>query len=267
MVFTHTAKKSLGQNFLTSTHLLKEIVTIGKVSPDESVLEIGPGKGALTKELLAAGALVTAVEKDDNLFTFLKEEYAHEISLGRLTLIHGDILELLEELTTGDKNYKLIANIPYNITGKIISGFLSAKNKPTLMLVMIQKEVAERIARNEKKESILSLSVKVYGTPRFAKKISRGMFSPPPNVDSALMLIENISRAFFEKHSIEEENFFLVVKAAFAHKRKKLISNIKESFPKTKWENVFENLALSENVRSEDLTADDFGRLTKNLIQ
>jgi 16S rRNA (adenine1518-N6/adenine1519-N6)-dimethyltransferase len=266
MVFKHTAKKSLGQNFLTSTHLLKEIVTIGKVAPNESVLEIGPGKGALTKELLLAGARVTAIEKDDNLFSFLSTEYQKEITEGALTLIHGDILNLLPQLTAGHESYKLIANIPYNITGKIISGFLSAKNKPTLMLLMVQKEVAQRIARNEKKESILSLSVKVYGTPRFAKKISRGMFNPPPNVDSALLLIEGISSVFFEKYKIQEADFFSLIKAAFAHKRKKLISNIHEAFPQTDWVRVFENLRLSENTRSEDLTADDFGKLTKHLI-
>ena len=137
------AKKSLGQHFLKSERAISKIVEAGDLVPDDAVLEIGPGEGVLTEKLLAVGCKVIAVEKDDALFEFLKEKFYKEIKAGKLELVHDDILNFKLKI----EHYKLIANIPYNITGAILKKFLGAKNQPKTMALLVQKEVAKRIIR------------------------------------------------------------------------------------------------------------------------
>ncbi len=185
------AKKSLGQNFLSSKKIVERIVMEAKVSKEDCVLEIGPGKGILTEALLEKVKKVIAVEKDDFLFEFLKEKFAKEIKVKKLEIIHEDIVDFDQEKIK--KPYKLVANIPYNITGEILRKFLSGKNKPESMTVLVQKEVAERIFARDGKESLLSISVKIFGTPRLGFVISRGQFNPVPNVDSRVLSIDNIN--------------------------------------------------------------------------
>src|SRR3989344_8413327 len=137
-------KKSLGQHFLKSERALSLIVQTGDVSKKDTILEIGPGRGALTKKLLATGCKLLAIEKDDSLYELLKDNFEKEISAGQLTLIHGDILEFdLSKLTT--KTYKLAANIPYNITGAILKKFMETNYQPEKIVRLVQKEGAERI--------------------------------------------------------------------------------------------------------------------------
>lgn len=226
------AKKSLGQNFLKSNLALKKIVEAGEIKKDDAILEIGPGKGALTEQLLASGAKVIAIEKDNELFEFLKTKFAGEITLDSLVLVHGDILEF-EILRFISGSYKIIANIPYNITGAILKKFLTAEYQPTSMVLMVQHEVAKRIiARDPRrggasnKESILSISVKAYGEPKMVMKVPARYFSPAPKVDSAVIAIKNISRKNF-KNKESEEKFWEIVKKGFAHKRKKLSGNLR----------------------------------------
>lgn len=204
------AKKSLGQNFLKSEIALKKIVEAGEIKSDlpaqagDVILEIGPGKGALTKKLLEKAGLVIAVEKDYELFGFLKMKFEKEIADKKLILINEDILEfdcVRQDLT----QYKIIANIPYNITGAILKKFLTEKNQPTLMVLMVQHEVAKRIMASDKKESLLSISVKAYGEPKMIMKVPARYFSPAPKVDSAIILIKNISRKNFVFDSPLEE--------------------------------------------------------------
>lgn len=221
------AKKSLGQNFLNSKAVARDIVRAGELSPADTVLEIGPGKGFLTAELLASGAQVIAIEKDDALVPLLKEKFAREIQGGQFTLTHGDVLDPHYQLQT--KNYKLIANIPYYITGLILRMFLEEEQKPERMILMVQKEVADRIVARDKKESILSISVKAYGTPKLIKKVPARYFTPAPKVDSAILSITNISKNNFSNPE-DEQRFFNIVKTGFAHKRKKLAGNLKELF-------------------------------------
>lgn len=225
------AKKSLGQNFLTSQSAVQAIVCAGEVKKGDTVLEIGPGKGVLTKELLKTGAIVVAVEKDDRLIIPLHEEFKKEIQAGKLILIHGDVLDLvsLEEMSPNlqkllGKKYKLVANIPYYITGEIIKRFHTVSNCPALMVLLVQKEVAERIIAKDGKESILSVAVKMYGQPKLVRVVGRGAFSPSPNVDSAVIAIEDIGHFGTPE---EEKEFFGIVHAAFGHKRKVLGGNIK----------------------------------------
>lgn len=257
----HKAKKSLGQNFLKSAQAIRDIVKAGDVGPQDTVLEIGPGKGALTEALLGAGATVIAIEKDRDLFTHLTEKFQTEINSKKLILTEGDALEFdlpnSKLLTSG---YKLIANIPYNITGLIFRKFLESNNQPERMVLLVQKEVAQRIS-DKIKESILSLSVKAYGTPKIISKVPARYFSPAPKVDSAIIAITNISRSNFT--NLTEKRFFDVIHAGFAHKRKVLIKNLEEGLglQKETLQKMWESLELSHNVRAEELKVEDWLKL------
>ncbi|MBP6883806.1 MAG: ribosomal RNA small subunit methyltransferase A [Candidatus Pacebacteria bacterium] len=220
----HKAKKSLGQNFLKSIPALNKIVEAGEVTLEDVVLEIGPGKGALTEKLLEKAGKVIAIEKDYELCHLLEEKFRKEIQDQKLILLREDILEFQVEK---NKPYKIIANIPYNITGAILKKFLTEKNQPKLMVLMIQHEVAKRIVATDGKESILSISVKAYGEPKMILKVPARYFSPAPKVDSAVIAIKNISRQKFEENKVNEEKFWEIVKKGFAHKRKKLSGNLK----------------------------------------
>lgn len=254
------AKKSLGQNFLKSEPALRKIVESGEVVSSDIVLEIGPGKGALTERLLEKSGCVVAIEKDRDLIEFLKEKFEEEIKNKKLILIEGDILEFDIEKVLQKKNknaqqnfnYKIIANIPYNITGAILKKFLTEKKQPTLMVLMVQHEVAKRIVARDGKESILSVSVKAYGIPKIEMKVPARYFSPAPKVDSAIISIKNISRNFFTTNTIQESNFWEIIHAGFAHKRKKLSNNLKGIV-----NNVY------GNRRAEELSLEDWINITK----
>lgn len=264
----HRAKKSLGQNFLNSDAILEKIVVASELLPSDTVLEIGPGKGALTSKLLAVAGTVIAIEKDDQLFAYLSDQYSNSITEGKLVLIHGDILEFDPESLRKYGNYKLIANIPYNITGAIIEKFLDCIFQPEMMVLMVQKEVAERIiAKNKKtggqgKESILSIAIKIYGTPTYICTVKAGNFTPAPSVDSAVIKINSISRAhFINKH--HEEVFFQIMKAGFAHKRKTLAGNLKNILEPELVDEVFSAAGLRPAARAEDIPTSDWLSLSK----
>ncbi len=253
------AKKSLGQNFLHAPNVIAAMVHAGGVTADSTVLEVGPGKGALTSKLLETGAKVIAVEKDDRAIPFLQEKFSSEIRSNQLEIIHGDVLEFNEnnfDVLRGKngEGYVLIANIPYYITGEFMRKFLESNNPPKKMVVMVQKEVAKRIV--DEKESILSISVKVYGTAKYVTTVSRKLFRPIPNVDSAVILIENISKKFFIDSKIDEKVFFDVLKAGFAHKRKVVIRNLEDKIPKNTLENTWEKNNLPKDIRAENLNVE-----------
>lgn len=261
------AKKSLGQNFLNSERVIERIADAGEIVSGETVLEIGPGKGALTSALLARGAKVIAVEKDNRLIPVLHTRFDKEIKSRQLNLIHGDVTENFEmtlgHSPTGEANesYKLIANIPYYITGEIIRKFLSEKIHPKMIVLMVQKEVATRIIARDGKESLLSLSVKIYGVPSLVMSVSRGNFFPIPNVDSAVIKIDNITNPFGD--GVEEKRFFDILHAGFAHKRKKLIKNLELIVELNTLKNKFAELSLDENSRAEDLGLQNWLLLAK----
>ena len=288
------AKKSLGQNFLKSSEILDKIIETANLKKEDVVLEVGPGKGALTEKLLEKSNRVIAVEKDDRLIEFLKEKFKKEIEKERLTLFHKDILEIpaldLKNKLHGSPTptdfggYKVVANIPYYITGKLIRKFLSSDFQPSRMVLMVQKEVAQRITsphlgvgppNGEKrvKESILSLSIKVYGTPKYVKTVSAKHFSPQPKVDSAILSIKNISKDFFK--DIDEEKFFDLIHQAFSSKRKILVNNLTQTnsvgivspqSSKEKVVGILEKLNISPKIRAEDLTLKNWQDLYKKLF-
>ena len=257
------AKKSLGQHFLKSERALSTIIESGEIIPEETVLEIGPGTGTLTERILSAGAKVIAVEKDDRLFMSLKQKFEKEILSGHLNLVHDDILEFdIEKLKV--EKWKLIANIPYNITGAILEKFLSADTQPSHVVLLVQKEVAKRIIGEDNKESILSISVKAYGTPKYVETVKAGSFVPAPKVDSAIISIGNISKSFFS--GFGEKDFFRLLQAGFQSKRKKLSSNLSVIFDKNAVLEAFHRLNLDENTRAEDVGIEIWQKLAENLL-
>ncbi len=264
------AKKSLGQHFLNSKHVLEQIITAGNIKNGETILEIGPGTGILTEALLKTGSKVIAVEKDSRAHDVLKEKFAPEITAGQLVLIIGDILDE-SHLASSFKlpmSYALIANIPYYITGAILEKFLEHAPRPNRMVLLVQKEVADRIvarplqSTGKSKESILSISVKVFGTPHFIAKVPRGAFTPPPTIDSAILSIENVSDDAFK--SILTKNpdgisyFFIIVRVGFAHKRKLLKRNLEDVVKRSILDIVWEKLHLFEKIRAEDMSPADW---------
>jgi len=262
------AKKSLGQNFLKSKEAVREIVSAADIQPSDTILEIGPGKGVLTEALLAKlsdGGRLIAIEKDDRMIPLLRETFAGSLAAGTLILIHGDILEMTAEKLTEcglhEGHYKIIANIPYYITGQLLRMFLESSFQPSKMVLMLQKEVAQRIVARDGKESILSISVKAYGTPKYIAKVPAKYFSPEPAVDSAILLIDNISKQFFSKNNLSETTFFETVKRGFSHKRKILASNL--GIPTEERSKTLAAVGLEEKVRAEEISVEQWATLTK----
>jgi 16S rRNA (adenine1518-N6/adenine1519-N6)-dimethyltransferase len=256
------AKKSLGQHFLTSEAAVYHMVTASGAKKGDMVLEIGPGKGVLTKALLATGTSVVVVEKDDRMIPVLSETFSTDIENKQLAIVPGDILEVdISKIVNNP--YSVVANIPYYITGEIMRLFLEHTHQPTSMTLLIQKEVAERIIARDKKESILSLSVKAFGTPSLVSVVKKGSFFPIPNVDSAIIHIADISKNTLG--TVTPEHFFTVVKTGLSHKRKILISNLKELYAKDTLSRAFAELSLSEDVRGEDMNISTWINLASKL--
>lgn len=205
--------------------IAERIALVSGVASDSIVFEIGPGTGMLTRELLKLSKKVIALEADRELFEKLQSDFKNEIERGQLELTHGDIRAF--DTATLPRGYALVANIPYYLTGEIFRMFLAAGNQPSAMALLVQKEVAIRIARS-KKESILSLSVKAFGSPKLEFTVPRGAFVPAPKVDSAVLTIRDISRKNFVTKE-QEETFFALIHAGFAHKRKFVRNNLAEA--------------------------------------
>lgn len=244
----------LGQHFLMHPRIAERIAAAADIAKGETVLEVGPGRGVLTRALIDAGAAVVAIETDASLVRVLEERFAPEIRMGRLALIEADIRSYLagpaRELPLG---YAVVANIPYYLTGELIRLLLARARQPGAMTLLLQKEVAERITAKEGKESLLSLSVKAYGRPRLLARVARGSFRPAPAVDSAILLVEDISRARF-KDAAHEARFFTLIRAGFAHKRKYLAGNLAGLVSA----DVLRAAGVSKGARAEDLVLGDW---------
>lgn len=247
-------KKSLGQHFLTDKrHLLKIRDAIDPVA-DDLLIEIGPGRGALTRELVFFPAKLIAIEKDPDMIEILRETFPKEIESGKLEILEQDILTFDPSVLSFYKNhdYKVVGNIPYYITGAIIRHFLEVDHQPSDMVLLIQREVAERILARDGKESILSLSVKLYGTPSIEGRVPPGAFNPPPKVDSAILAIKDINHARLGSRD-REQLFFEIVRAAFQHKRKTAHKNLAGYWNREDVDAAWTALALDPKVRAEDL--------------
>lgn len=258
------AKKTLGQNFLRSKNALRKIVEAADLRPNDTVLEVGPGEGILTEALLEKAGRVVAVEKDDRLIPFLKQKFSHDIESGKLELVHNDILEVSQKLFPNGENFKLVANPPYYITGQLLRKFLQSDIQPTQMVLLLQKEVAKRIVASDCYESVLSISVKAYGEPKYIDTVKAECFSPKPKVDSAILSIKNISKNFFTNNNLDEEKFFELVKNGFKSKRKILIGNLGIS-KRPDLISVMSNANIDAKTRAEKITIAQWAKLVQLL--
>ncbi len=249
----------LGQHFLIHAWAARALAHAVSLKDGEVFVEIGPGKGILTRELLALGQVV-AVEKDDGLIPRLHETFAEHLASGRLRLVHSDVRDVTPE-SLGVGAYVVAANIPYYITGEIIRQFLTAPHPPRALALLVQKEVAQRAVSS--KESLLSLSIKAYGSPKITDKVSKKHFSPPPKVDSAILLIEGVSRDFFR--DLSEDHFFAVLHAGFASKRKVVSNNLSTVYGKEQATAALEKAGVPEKARAEDIHLETWRRIALNL--
>lgn len=267
--FKITAKKTLGQNFLKDKKIIQRIVDSADIKKGETIVEVGPGKGHMTRAILDAGAKLIVIEKDHRLIPFLEEKFSEEIANNQLTVIQADVMDLVknswETLNFVNHDFKIVANLPYYITGKFISTSLQGGIQPEKIVLLLQEEVVSRITGvnvtkdkriTNNRESILSLSVKVYGNPKYEIKVSRKYFSPQPRVDSAVLSISDISKKRFTENNINEEEFFKLVKQGFSSKRKFVLSNLKKGYSDI--DVIFEKLNLNKKSRPEDLDLKDW---------
>jgi len=250
------AKKSLGQNFLVDDSAIKKIIQAAAIKKGENVLEIGPGKGVLTQALVDVGARVTAVEIDPDLILLLKETFGDQIQL-----IEGDILEMDATGLFGKKAYKVIANIPYYITSPILEKFLSHESRPECLVMMVQKEVVDRITAKPPQMSLLSVVCQMYADVSKVSVVKAGAFRPIPKVDSAIV------KLVLKKKSdvLKAEQVIALAKIGFLAKRKQLHNNLSGglSKPAELIKQAIVSAGLQPNVRAENLTMADWERLEK----
>ena len=231
-------KQSLGQNFLYDEGLLARIAAAAELSPDDAVLEIGPGLGALTRQLAQAAGRVVAVELDDRLLPVLRYELE---PFANVEIVHGDILSF-DPASQFDGPFVVVANVPYYITGAILRRLLEEKPRPRRMVMTVQREVADRLTARPPDMSLLAVSVQYYGSVKLAGAVKAGAFWPRPEVDSAVIRVDVDERFLSEgersagfltgrgeeeKGRRGEEEFFRVVRAGFSEKRKQLKNNLR----------------------------------------
>ncbi|MBI5587315.1 MAG: 16S rRNA (adenine(1518)-N(6)/adenine(1519)-N(6))-dimethyltransferase RsmA [Deltaproteobacteria bacterium] len=259
-------KKRFGQHFLTDKNLIRKIVAAAGVAEKDQVLEIGPGRGALTEGLIEAGAIVTAVEVDRNLSRLLQERFPSD----RLTVMEADAMKVsFADLSREKKHkFKLVANLPYNISGPILAKFLKEREAFSVMVLMFQKEVAERIASGPgtKSYGVLSVLSQAYTDVKIEFHVSRNLFNPKPKVDSSVVSFRVLDRPRIE---IEDEAFFkAVVKSAFGTRRKTLLNSLKVlGFGKDSLLRALEEAGIDPGRRGETLDMTGFGALTRALAK
>lgn len=257
------ANKSLGQNFLFDEDVLRTIASYGQLTKVDTVLEIGPGLGTLTSQLCSAAGKVVAVEFDDNLADKVIDNVTEILGQrpNNLTVKNEDFLRFdLSQLPTG---YKVVANIPYNITSKIIEKLWTADNKPAIAVLLVQKEVAERLASTPGDLSVLAISAQVFAEVGLGVKVPAEMFIPAPKVDSQVVIMKQRPEPLVKSDQLEQ--FFYVAKAGFSEKRKKLRSSLAMGLRtnKTEAERLLNEANIDPNKRAQELSIDDWKRLAK----
>ena len=257
MASSHGPKKSLGQHWLKDPEILADIAEAAELTGDDVVLEIGPGLGTLTSRLLARANSVTAVEFDADLARKLPGQFPGK----KLTVVNQDILQF--DLNQLPKNYKVVANVPYYITSKIVEKLMTAENKPSIAVLLVQKEVAERIAADPGDMSILAVSVQVFAEAELDVEVPRQFFTPPPKVDSQVVVLRTRNNPLITPE--DQRDFFRIVKAGFSAKRKKLRSSLSGGLriDKIVAEELLKNAGISPDARAEDLAITDWRRLLK----
>lgn len=248
-------KKSLGQNFLKSDIVPHWLCDAAEIIAGETIVEIGPGTGMLTRELLKRGVKVIAIEADERAVAFLHDEFKKEIEEEVLQIHHGDVRKFNPtDFGLQNHSYKVVSNIPYYLTGMLFRLFLDSEIQPSTLVFLVQKEVAKRatvnIERNEK-ESLLSLSIKAFGNPSYIRSVGKGHFNPSPKIDSAIIKISNINRNNFRQ--ISSKDFFKILHLGFGQKRKQLIGNLSKNYSRQKLESTLKKHELPKDIRAEDI--------------
>jgi 16S rRNA (adenine1518-N6/adenine1519-N6)-dimethyltransferase len=281
-------KKSLGQHFLIDLTHRDRIIAAAELAPTDTVLEIGPGRGVLTERLAAFSGRVVAVELDDRLIEPLRQQFANQ---PHVTIVHGDILQLDparliddgqwtldEELLPNPKSkiwgahwapksYKVVANLPYYITSAVLRQLLEARVQPSLAIVMVQKEVAERIVAAPGDLSLLAVSVQYYAEPTIVDRVPASAFRPQPKVDSAVLRLT--TRPHPALADLPPKDFFQVVRAGFSQKRKQLLNTLSGGLhlPKNAIGAALSNAGIDPTRRAETLSLDEWGAVCRVLGQ
>ena len=251
--------KSLGQHWLKDRLILEAIADCADLDTNETVLEIGPGLGTLTSVLLNRSERVVAVEFDPELARKLPAQFPGK----NLQVDHADILDYdLNALPVG---YKVVANVPYYITSKIVQKLSEANNPPSIAVLLVQKEVAERIAAKPGDMSILAVASQLYFEAELGPLVPAVYFTPPPKVDSQVVVLTRRSQPLFP--DMDEKKFFRVVRAGFSAKRKKLRSSLAGGLGMDKGdvETLLKEVGINPNDRAEALSLDDWRRLAESL--
>lgn len=264
-------KKLFGQNFLISEGILEKIIKEANLSKNDTILEVGPGLGALTFKMAPHVKKIIAIEKDRELVKILKNEISEQ-KITNVEIIEKDILKF-EPITYNlePRTYFLIANIPYYLTSALIREFLESDHRPQNMILMVQKEVAQRICapKYDEKMNLLALSVQFYAEAKILFYVSKENFWPKPKVDSAVIKITPTATSASAKTTADEKKlFFKVVKAGFANKRKQLAGNLANnlSIPKEKIEESLKTIGINPKQRAEELRLEDWLKLAKLLF-
>jgi len=248
------AKKIFGQNFLVDQTVVTKIIQAADIQKGETVLEIGPGTGVLTRALESAGARVIAIEADGDLISGLEKEFGEKI-----TLIHGDVLST-SYLPLATSPYKLIANIPYNITSAVIQHFLTTSPRPSQMILMLQREVADRITAVPPDMSLLSVVCQLYASCHRVTTVKAGAFRPIPKVDSAVVKFDLYDARHPSLAGQHPEHVISLAKRGFSAKRKQLKTNLG---PRAVV--ALKELDLDPKIRAENLTLEQWIRLSINM--
>lgn len=253
-------KKSLGQNFLHDPNTLEKIVTSADLMPEDTVLEIGPGTGALTEVLARMAARVIAVELDGRLEPILRERFA---ATPNVDFVFRDILETDVAALVGPEPYVVVANVPYYITSAILRHLLESPHRPQRIILTIQLEVAERLVAKPNDMSLLAVSVQFYGKPRIVNRLKASVFWPRPDVDSAVVRLDLYDTPPLDVP--DEATFFKVVRAGFSQKRKQVKNALADALPLPMPDTVafIEQAGLDPRRRAETLTLDEWAALTR----
>jgi len=256
--------KSLGQNFLHDTHQLERIVDTARLTPDDKVLEIGPGLGPLTGLLLARAGEVFAIEKDDRLVEVLSERFK-SFTAPKFELHHADALDFLKTEKRDWHDWKLVANLPYSVASPILVELAAGARSPKMIVVTLQLEVAQRLMAQTDDDDygVLTLLVQLDFVPRGLFKIPPGCFFPEPDVDSACVCLMRREQPLLPEEL--RQIFVRLVKLSFSQRRKMMLKLLKQEWPKEKLEPAFAQLNISLQERAEKLSLEQFAALTKIL--
>ena len=253
------AKKSLGQHFLEDGRVLARIIRAADLSPDDLVIEVGPGRGALTRALASRVRRLVTVEMDGELARLLRSAFA---GAANVSVLEADARELdIDALVGPDEDYKVVANLPYYAASPIIRRFLEATHKPELMVVMLQREVAQAVAAQPGEMTLPSVGVQLYGRPRVLFWVPPRAFRPPPKVTSAVVRIDVYQRPLLSLDS--EEAFFRLVRAGFSAPRKQLRNSLSHglAIPGAEIEGLLVQEGIDPRRRAETLSVEEWGTL------